>query len=205
MDLAPPISRSCPHSVLTERALVLNRSWIPVHLTTVRRALVMLYQHAAVAVQPETYETFDFDSWSRRQAACPERAVRTTRGMLQAPDVILLSNYDRIPGFSVPFSRRNLCRRDHHRCQYCGRRQGPDQMTIDHVLPRSQGGSTGWSNCVLACTPCNRKKGCRTPDQAGMKLLASPARPDWTFVLAVEAGDVEVLRRFERATARRPA
>lgn len=183
--------------MLSERTLVLNRSWVPIHLTTVRRALVMLFHQAAVAVEPQSYSTFDFDQWLRWSPPEGYRIVRTPSRFIPAPEVILLSRYDRLPGLSVPFSRRNLGRRDQNSCQYCGRRQSSDQLTIDHVVPRSQGGSTGWSNCVLACIPCNRKKGCRTPDQAGMKLLTRPARPDWSLVLAVEAGDADVLHRFQ--------
>ena len=187
-----------PTSALAERTLVLNRSWVPIHLTTVRRALVMLFQNAAMAVEPETYATFDFTQWTRVAPPPGARIVRTPSCSIAVPSVILLSKYDRLPGCSVPFSRRNLARRDHHRCQYCGRRQASDELTIDHVVPRSQGGTTGWTNCVLACIPCNRKKGCRTPELAGMKLLSTPARPDWALVLAVGSGDPEVLRRFQR-------
>lgn len=196
MDRAPP-ERS--RSVLGERTLVLNRSWVPIHLTTVRRALVMLFQQSAMAVEPETYATYSFDQWLRVEPPPGGKIVRTPRLAVPVPSVILLSNYDRLPGCNVPFSRRNLSRRDQHRCQYCGHRQTNDLLTIDHVLPRSRGGTTGWTNCVIACIPCNRKKGCRTPEQAGMKLLATPSRPDWALVMAVESGDPDVLRRFQHA------
>ncbi len=186
-----------PRSVLAERTLVLNRSWIPIHLTSVRRALVMLFHHAAVAVEPDTYSTYDFEQWLRVEPPPGTRIVRTPNRVIAVPAVILLSNYDRLPGCTVPFSRRNLARRDAHRCQYCGRRQATDQLTIDHIVPRSCGGGTGWTNCVVACIPCNRKKGCRTPEQAGMKLLSTPRRPDWSLVLAVESGDGAVLAKFQ--------
>lgn len=194
MDCASP---DRPRTVLAERTLVLNRSWVPIHLTTVRRALVMLFQQNAVAVEPDTYATYDFEQWLRVTPSPGSRTVRTPNREIAVPSVILLSKFDRLPGCSVPFSRRNLARRDAHRCQYCGRRQASDQLTIDHVVPRSRGGATGWTNCVLACIPCNRKKGCRNAEQAGMKLLTTPNRPDWSLVLAVEAGDSDLLRRFQ--------
>lgn len=177
-------------SVLADRTLVLNRSWSPIHVTSVRRALVMIYHRAALAVCPATYETHDFASWLRIPPEASTRVVRTTRSVIPAPDVILLSKYDRFPSYGIPFSRKNLCRRDQLRCQYCGRRQTAESLTIDHVLPRSQGGATSWSNCVLACASCNRKKGGRTPEQAGMRLLATPGRPDWSLVAGNEAGRV---------------
>lgn len=182
--MEPPSPRA---SALDGRTLVLNRAWVPIHVTSVRRALVMMFRQAAVAVRPATYETFDFESWSRRGPLAREPVVRTVSRMIPAPEVILLAEFDRLPRRQVPFTRRNLSRRDHLRCQYCGRRPGPEHLTIDHVLPRSQGGSTGWSNCVLACIPCNRKKGGKTPEQAGMRLLASPTRPDWVAAFGQEA------------------
>ena len=191
-------------SVLSERTLVLNRAWIPVHVTTVRHALVMLFHRSALAVCPQTYETRDFASWVKSPVPEHGRTVRTVRYEIPAPEVILLSTYDRLPRTSVPFSRRNLCRRDQQRCQYCGRRQAADSLTIDHIIPRSQGGSTNWLNCVLACPACNRKKGGRTPDQAGMRLITAPVRPDWSLVVGHEAGGVSK-NVFERLGARKPA
>jgi 5-methylcytosine-specific restriction endonuclease McrA len=174
--------------VLAERTLVLNRTWAPVHVTTVRHALVMMYHRAALAVCPKTYTTHDFSSWLRVLPNDHHRVVRTVCHEIPAPDIILLAKYDRFHISSIPFSRRNLYRRDQLRCQYCGRRQLAEALTIDHVVPRSQGGSTNWSNCVLACKACNRKKGGRTPDQAGMKLLNHPVRPDWSLVAGPDAG-----------------
>jgi len=171
----------------------LNRAWSPVHITSVRRALVMMYHRAALGVCPTTYETHDFSSWTRVEAPQGAKVVRTIRQEILAPDVILLSNYDRFPVMSIPFSRRNLCRRDQLKCQYCGRRQQAEALTIDHVIPRSQGGNTNWSNCVLACAGCNRKKGGRTPEQAGMRLLSAPGRPDWKLVAGHDAAKVSQL------------
>jgi 5-methylcytosine-specific restriction endonuclease McrA len=190
------------HAVLSERTLVLNRGWVPIHVTTVRRALVMLFHEVAVAVRPETYETFDFHSWMKTSPANALRVVRTVRFSIPAPDVIVLSKYDRLPSINVPFSRKNLCRRDRLSCQYCGRRQGTDSLTIDHIVPKSRGGTTSWSNCVLACAPCNRKKGGRTPDEAGMNLLARPRRPDWSFVIRHESGAISdtILQQLGRGS-----
>lgn len=194
MDPAPQRTASA----LNQRTLVLNRGWVPVHVTTVRRALTMMYQRAAAAVRTDTYETFDFSSWIAARRDGADRVVRTVRYCIPAPDVILLLNYDRMPRYNVPFSRKNLCRRDQYSCQYCGRRQSGESLTVDHVVPRARGGNTSWINCVLACASCNRKKGDRTPDEAGMRLLASPAHPDWSFVFRHESTEVSrlVLRRL---------
>ena len=78
----------------------------------------------------------------------------------------MLAEYDRLPTAAVSFSRRNIFKRDHWTCQYCGRQPGGDELTIDHVVPRSQGGVSTWENCVLACIDCNKRKADRTPAQA---------------------------------------
>jgi 5-methylcytosine-specific restriction endonuclease McrA len=70
-----------------------------------------------------------------------------------------------------------LFNRDNWKCQYCGTKLGWHNITIDHVMPASRGGGTSWLNCVSACRPCNRRKDCKTPDEAGMKLLKKPANP----------------------------
>lgn len=77
----------------------------------------------------------------------------------------------------VKFSRINVFTRDDFRCQYCGSRKAPRELSYDHVTPRAHGGKTDWENIVTACYPCNSKKSGRTPDQAGMKLLRAPVRP----------------------------
>lgn len=173
-------------SALDRRTLVLNRGWALVHVTSVRRALVLMFHRAALAVRPDNYETFDFEKWVDRAPDSTEFVVRTVSKVIAAPEVILLSSYDRFPRFQVPFTRKNLCRRDGLRCQYCGRRPTIDQLTIDHVVPRTQGGITGWVNCVLACAACNRRKGGRTPEEAGMSLLAKPSRPEWSATIALD-------------------
>lgn len=188
--MAAPALSETSLSVLDQRTLVLNRWWVPVHLTTVRRALAMMYRRAAAAVRVDTYETFDFRSWTQRGGGSDHRVIRTVRLLVPVPDVIILLNYDRVPSLLVPFSRRNLSRRDRSCCQYCGRREAHEIFTIDHIVPRSLGGKTDWSNCVLACGPCNRRKGGRTPVEAGMKLLSTPRRPDWSVVSRHEGARV---------------
>jgi 5-methylcytosine-specific restriction endonuclease McrA len=80
----------------------------------------------------------------------------------------------------VHLTRSNLMLRDHHQCQYCGRRPGVRELDVDHVIPRSRGGGDSWDNLVVACRPCNLRKGRSTPDEAGMRLLRPPERPRWS-------------------------
>ncbi len=166
---------------LLERAtLVLNRSWRPVHVTTVRRALCMVFRESARIVCPESLATFAFEEWLDQPITVESQAIRSPSIRLLAPEVILLSRYDRVPCHEAPFTRRNLFLRDDFTCQYCGKRWPTDHLSVDHVHPRSRGGTTTWENCVLACVGCNARKANLTPKEAGLRLLRQPVRPRWT-------------------------
>ena len=177
-------------SVLSQPALVLNESWVAIHTVTVRRALRLMFTGAAKAVQPETYQAHEFDTWAGLAIAPDEPCIRTVRLRIKVPEVILLTRYDGLPNPAAVFSRRNLFRRDHNTCQYCGSRPGTNELSIDHVLPRSRGGRSSWENCVLACVDCNRRKRDRTPTEAGLRLLHRPAKPRWSPFLEVPVGRV---------------
>ncbi len=173
--------------MLNAAVLVLNRSYLPVHVTSVRRAFSLLYQGLARAVN-EQYETFDFDSWSELSVRVNEEAIGTLAGMIRIPRVILLTAFDRVPKRHVRFSRLNIYARDRNTCQYCGQRSSRSELNLDHVVPRSKGGRSTWENVVCSCLECNRKKGGRTPAQAGLRLVRRPFRPRWTPVLGVLGG-----------------
>jgi 5-methylcytosine-specific restriction endonuclease McrA len=165
---------------LSASTLVLNRHWMPVHVTTVRQALILAYAGRAHIVCPETYTPHTFDDWLNREIADGARSIQSLHFKIQAPEVLVLSSYAKVPPRGVVFNRFNLSRRDGNACQYCGARLPLDKLTIDHVVPQSRGGETSWENCVLACMRCNNRKGSRTPAEANMKLSRLPERPDWS-------------------------
>lgn len=165
--------------VLNTKVLVLNRNFLPVHVTSVRRAFSLLYQGLAEAVDDQ-YRTFDFDSWSALSSSVHDDTIGLVDRIIRVPRVILLLTYDRIPKRQVRFNRFNVYARDRNTCQYCGHRLPRVELNLDHVIPRSQGGSSVWENIVCSCHACNRRKGGRTPKEAGMKLLHPPRRPEWT-------------------------
>ncbi|MFN8177726.1 MAG: HNH endonuclease [bacterium] len=166
--------------VLEQPALVLNQNFVPIHLTTARHALVLLYQQVARAVDPADGSLHRFQTWADLRATDDQMVVRSVNLRLRVPEVVVLEHYSQVPRRSVPFNRKNLYARDRNRCQYCSRHLEPRELTIDHVIPRVNGGVSSWANCVLACISCNRKKAHRTPEEAGMKLLRRPERPRWT-------------------------
>lgn len=174
-----------PTDVLRSKTLVLNRSFLPVHITTVRRACILLYQGVARAVDAE-YQTFDFRGWRQRREA--GETLGLVAGAMPVPRVIVLTTYDRVPRRHVRFSRHNVYTRDHDTCQYCGRRLPRSELNLDHVVPRSQGGLSTWDNVVCSCHTCNRRKGGNTPQQAGIRLLRRPSRPAWTPFLGETFG-----------------
>jgi 5-methylcytosine-specific restriction endonuclease McrA len=182
--------------VLSRPTLVLNRRWQPVHVTTVVRALVLVWNGSARVVEPDEYRLYAWEEWSRLDPPEGAPVVRTSRQPLRAPEVVCLAGYDRLPVSAVTFSRRNVAKRDHHTCQYCGAQPGWEGITVDHVVPRSQGGPSNWSNCVAACAPCNTRKADRTPEQAGMTLRRRPTRPAWRPLYAAHSARVASWSRF---------
>jgi 5-methylcytosine-specific restriction endonuclease McrA len=165
--------------VLEQPTLVLNRNWQPVHVATVERALVLVWNDSARVVDPEDFQLYTWADWSRLKPRDGEGFVQAVWFRLRVPEVVTLTSYDRLPLGAVTFSRRNVSKRDRYTCQYCGSQPRSEELTIDHVLPRSQGGVSSWENCVLACVACNKRKADRTPEQAGVKLRKRPIRPAW--------------------------
>jgi 5-methylcytosine-specific restriction endonuclease McrA len=165
--------------VLNRPTLVLNRHWQPVAVARVARALQLMWNNSAVAVDPSDFSMLTWNDWSKIRPQVGEAFVRGVTYHFRAPEVIVLTKFDRMPRFQVSFSRRNLYRRDAYTCQYCGAKPGTKELTIDHVVPRSKGGTSSWDNCVLACLDCNRKKADRSLDKAGLKLRSKPTKPRW--------------------------
>ncbi|MEZ0228581.1 MAG: HNH endonuclease [Planctomycetota bacterium] len=174
--------------MLHERTLVLNKHWTAVTTTTVRTALVLLYRESARVICPDTYEAFDLMGWiDRSMTVAPPgpdtastAAILTPRFRIAKPEVILLRDYGGHPRREVTFSRKNLYRRDNYTCQYCGVRMPTEELSIDHVTPKSRGGKTAWDNCVLACIRCNTRKANKTLKEVGFQLISKPDKPRWS-------------------------
>ncbi|MFV1965634.1 MAG: HNH endonuclease [Pirellulaceae bacterium] len=181
---------------LQRPTLVLNRNWQPVNVATVARALVLLWNARARVVDPSDYQLYDWEDWIRLRPKDGEDSIRSVRFRLRIPEVVTLRSYDRVPSTVVTFSRRNIFKRDHYTCQYCGDQPGGDALTIDHVVPRAKGGESRWDNCVLACLSCNSRKADRMPEQAGMRLRKRPVRPDWRPLYLAHDRRIESWSRF---------
>ncbi|GAB4559325.1 MAG: HNH endonuclease [Anaerolineae bacterium] len=164
--------------------LVLNATYEPLSIVSLKRAIVLLLKEKAEIVE------------------AAEAVLRSEHFSLPVPLVIRLVYYVRIPRrLSLPLTRRTVMARDHYTCQYCGAQPGRADLTIDHVIPRSQGGETTWDNVVTACRPCNQRKGNRTPEQAGMTPLSHPARPRYVALAFLgETAEVHVWHKYLTAT-----
>jgi 5-methylcytosine-specific restriction endonuclease McrA len=181
------------------QVLVLNRSWVAVNVATIRRALALLYQDLARAVDPADYTLHDFENWCElSQARSEGRFIHTPTLRLRVPEIILLNAFNGFFHKEVRFSRRSIFERDKSTCQYCGKKLAKSELTIDHVLPRSRGGRDAWENLVLACVHCNVRKGDHTPNEARMPLIKRPIKPAWLPALGTRlpAGRESSWQRF---------
>jgi 5-methylcytosine-specific restriction endonuclease McrA len=141
---------------LQRPVLVLNASYEPVNICAARRALVLILKGLASAEEHS------------------HGHVHAQRHALRMPSVIRLLEYRRIPHQSRALSRKNILMRDRYTCQYCQKVLPGAELTLDHVVPRSRGGSSTWENLVACCHYCNNRKGNRTPDEANLRLLRAP-------------------------------
>jgi len=110
-----------------------------------------------------------------------ENTVRSVSLAVKVPSVVRLLRFVSFKRSEVKFSRQNIYARDRFQCQYCGKKLKTEDLTYDHVIPRSRGGKTEWGNIVTCCIACNRRKGGRTPLEAGMKLIRTPTKPVWLW------------------------
>lgn len=177
---------------LSTNTLVLNRSWMAVQIISVRRAITLLYQGHAKAVD-EDYRSYDFNDWSEVSQQMveidPDEFICSPSVKIRIPRVIVLLLYDKLPKREVRFSRKNIFERDGYTCQYCGikppsKRQAlkwmeENSLNLDHVLPRAHGGKTTWDNVVTSCYKCNSKKGSQTLEELGWKIKKHPVKPKW--------------------------
>jgi 5-methylcytosine-specific restriction endonuclease McrA len=180
--------------VLDSSVLVLNRFFAAVQIVTVRKAFSMLCSERAevVHVSDEGFESYDFESWVElsqfrdRFGSDDGEWVQTISVNIRVPRVIRVLVFDKLPQGDVRFNRRNIFARDDNRCQYCGKKFPTSELSIDHVAPLSRGGKTTWTNVVCACTDCNKRKGGRYPEEAGMHLIKAPKKPNRSPVLRMK-------------------
>ncbi len=189
-----PVAQS---SALSSSVLVLNRSYLAVHVCNVPRAFSLLLKDLAEVIHIEDgqYANYNFTSWReiselKSEFKEPDEDwIRSVNFEIQVPRVVRLLFYDRIPRQTIRLNRRNIFARDRNHCQYCGKKYPTSELSLDHVLPTSRGGKTTWDNVVCACVRCNIKKGGRTPKEAHLKLMCQPVKPKQCPSMAIKLGN----------------
>ena len=153
------------------KVLVLNQDYSAFTICSVPKAFLLVYLKKADLVAESSTEKL--------------RSVSETFPM---PSVIRLHKYVYLPYRGVMLTRQNIFKRDNHQCQYCGT---PEELTLDHVIPKSRGGRTSWDNLITACKRCNSRKGDYTPEEASMALYQKPFKPSFIMFLRDFSGNVD--------------
>ena len=154
-----------------KKVLVLNQDYSALTVCSVEKAFVLVFLDKAEMV-------------SQSQTAY----LRTISSTYPMPSIIRLHRYVQLPYRGVILTRQNIFKRDGHRCQYCGTHE---DLTLDHVMPKSRGGKSSWDNLVAACKRCNARKGDYTPEEAEMLLRQKPYRPTFIMFLRDLSGQIE--------------
>ncbi len=178
--------------LLQEKVLVLNKYFQAVQITTLQRAVCHLVKGSAKVITTD-WTTHTFEEWIKISQFYPNgngseyKFIKSPSITLLIPEAIYLPFYESLPQSEVVFTRQNLILRDRFTCQYCGKLlKNPKDRTIDHIIPKSRGGKTVWNNVVLCCKKCNLKKGNKTPEEAGLKLIKVPKAPRWQALILEE-------------------
>lgn len=191
----------------SRRVLVLNKNWCAVGVVGLPRAMSLLFTEyddgepkAKIITPPPvgSYEVWTWRDWSELRPAYGEDGLVSASKIYKVPEVLILTKYENLPKQKVNFCRRSIWKRDDLKCQYCGRKPPHDECTIDHILPKSLGGDTSWTNCVLACYQCNSQKADRRPENAfkpkdkekakkwigpsPMRLLKEAKKPEYSVI-----------------------
>jgi len=176
--------------------ILLNKSWMPIHLTSVENAMTLIFTGKAKPIDSD-FCMYTFEEWVAKSADIPaDSVIKTVSAQINVPKVIVASNFNGFPIKKARFSSQNVHKRDKYTCAYCKQRPKKKDLTLDHVIPKSQGGKLTWGNAVTACKKCNGKKADRTPEEAGMPLSFEPKTPKWIGGLKQGYVNVNDLKLF---------
>lgn len=157
---------------LNAKVLLLNQSYEPLTVCNVKKAIILMYLRKAELI--DTKNSMELHSVSQT---------------FSWPSVIRLKEYINVPYKKILLNRKNIFKRDNHKCAYCGRGDLP--LTVDHIIPKARGGADVWENLVAACLKCNNKKGNRTPEEAEMELRIKPYHPNHIMYIKNVVGRVD--------------
>jgi 5-methylcytosine-specific restriction endonuclease McrA len=157
-----------------EQVLLLNITYEPLRIINWKKAITLFLLGKVEVLEEYGHE------------------IHSVSFSVKLPSVVRLLWLVKRPKTPIRFSRQNIYARDKYACQYCGKKFPSEELSYDHVIPKSRGGKTEWGNIVTCCFRCNRKKGGRTPKEARMKLIRKPSFPAWLPALKITIGFKEV-------------
>jgi 5-methylcytosine-specific restriction endonuclease McrA len=164
-----------------QTVLVLNRNWQAIHVKSPSEALAMMFSDTATGLDvlgQDNMVPYRWNEWVNLPYDENSSYIKTIRGNIKIPKIIILAEYDKVPQKRPKFSSKGIWNRDGGICQYTGQKLTPNEGNIDHVIPRSRGGKSTWTNCVLVHKEVNAKKADRLPQEAGLKLIRQPKEPN---------------------------
>ena len=166
-------------SIIKHSVLILNKYWIPINTTTPKHSFALMFSDnaKAILIEEDKVVPLDWNDWVNVNPSEKDCKIKTVRGYIKIPSIIVLNYYDKIPRQTIKFTQKSLWERDNFTCQYTGKKVNKTNGNIDHIIPKAQGGKTSWENCVIAHKEINAIKADRTPEQAGLKLLKKPSAP----------------------------
>lgn len=170
------------------KVLVLNKSWSPIGIIPLEKALSKVFAcykdgtPKAKIIDPiNDFASLTWDDWSKLRPKNDEPLIQAVNANYRIPEVIQFIRYDKVPMQKVYYNRTNIYARDGNTCQYCKKKKPQKELSLDHVVPKCQGGLTTWENIVVCCLKCNSRKAGRTPEQANMKLMREPKKPLFNY------------------------
>jgi 5-methylcytosine-specific restriction endonuclease McrA len=168
-------------TILDKQVLVLDaKTWEPINTKSVRRAITDVAKGVAEVLDGN--ETYDWELWTLMEPGIDEPTIHTSRQRFRIPEIIVLTNPQkgkRAKHRDLKMTRKNIFLRDMFECAYCGKHLTVSSGTLDHIHPKSRGGTNAWTNLVASCFKCNIAKKARTPKEAGFKLRIEPFKPVW--------------------------
>lgn len=156
---------------MDQKVLILNQDYSAFALCSVQKAFILVYLEKAEMVH-------------RSETGL----LRSINHAFPVPSIIRLQRYVHVPYRGITLSRHNIMKRDAYQCGYCG---STKNLTLDHMIPKSRGGDSSWTNLVTACMRCNTRKGDRTPEEAGLTLKQKPKKPSLSAFLVANAGELD--------------
>jgi 5-methylcytosine-specific restriction endonuclease McrA len=168
------------NTIRQETVLVLNRCWQAINIKSPAEAISMMYDDSATGLDirgEDNMVPLKWEDWVSLPYDENSSYIKTVSLQIKIPKIIVLSNFDRVPFKRPKFTTKNLWIRDGGICQYTGKKLTPNNGNIDHIIPKSKGGKSIWTNCVLAHKEVNAKKADRTPEESGLKLIRKPLAP----------------------------